>query len=80
MNAPREEPAAEDELSPESPLSKWTVEYRDRLRNLIDREMDQRLRLRVDASDIVQETFATANRMLPDYLRDQPLPVYQWLR
>jgi len=79
MNEPREESEASDEPLPDSPLNDWADEFRDRLRNLIDREMDQRLRGRVDASDIVQDTFAAATRMLPDYLIKRPLPVYQWL-
>src|SRR5262249_35121803 len=42
--------------------------------------MDPRLSVRVDPSDVVQETLAEAHRRLDDYLRDRPLPFYPWLR
>jgi RNA polymerase sigma-70 factor, ECF subfamily len=42
--------------------------------------MDHRLQKRVDPSDIVQETLVLADRRLNQYLRDQPIPFYPWLR
>jgi RNA polymerase sigma-70 factor (ECF subfamily) len=42
--------------------------------------MDPRLAVRVDPSDVVQETLAQADRRLEDYLRERPLPFYPWLR
>jgi RNA polymerase sigma-70 factor (ECF subfamily) len=42
--------------------------------------MDTRLASRVDPSDVVQETLARAHRLLPDYLRNRPLPFFAWLR
>jgi RNA polymerase sigma-70 factor (ECF subfamily) len=38
------------------------------------------LAARLDPSDIVQEVLAEADRRLDDYLRQQPLPFYAWLR
>jgi RNA polymerase sigma-70 factor (ECF subfamily) len=54
--------------------------YRERLRRMIAVRMDQRLRNRVDASDIVQETMVMADRRFDEYLRDPPIPFYPWLR
>lgn len=54
--------------------------HRRRLRGLIDLRLDPRLAARIDPSDVVQESLAEADRRLPDYLRDRPLPFYPWLR
>jgi RNA polymerase sigma-70 factor, ECF subfamily len=51
-----------------------------RLRRLIALRLDPRLAARVDPSDVLQETLAVADRRLPDYFRDRPLPFYPWLR
>ena len=42
--------------------------------------MNQKLQGRLDASDVIQETFAEAARALPAYLNDPKLPVFVWLR
>jgi len=54
--------------------------FRDRLKRMIAVRMDHRLRKRVDPSDVVQETLILASRRLEEYLRDQPIPFYPWLR
>jgi RNA polymerase sigma-70 factor (ECF subfamily) len=54
--------------------------YRDRLRRMIACRMDSRLSARIDPSDVVQDALAEANRQLPDYLSERPLPFYPWLR
>jgi RNA polymerase sigma-70 factor (ECF subfamily) len=51
-----------------------------RLRRLIGLRLDPRLAARIDPSDVLQETLAVADRRLPDYLRDRPMPFYPWLR
>ena len=40
-------------------------EHRDRLKRLVAFRMDRRLAQRVDASDVIQETFAEASRRYP---------------
>lgn len=55
-------------------------EHRARLRKMVAARMDPRLATRVDPSDVVQETMLEAMRMLPEYVLDQPLPFYPWLR
>lgn len=42
--------------------------------------MDRRLVRRLDPSDVVQEALVEALRLLPEYLRDRPMPFYPWLR
>lgn len=53
---------------------------RRRLRQMVAVRMDQRLKTRIDPSDVVQEAFAEAFQLLPEYLIEQPLPFYPWLR
>ena len=60
--------------------SQLLAHHRDRLRRMIAIRVDVRLQTRVDPSDVVQETLATAHRQLPDYLSTRPLPFYPWLR
>ncbi len=54
--------------------------HRRRLQRMVTVRMDSRLKSRVDPSDIVQDTLMHAARLLPEYLRDRPLPYYPWLR
>jgi RNA polymerase sigma-70 factor (ECF subfamily) len=54
--------------------------YRDYLKRMVAVRLDRRLAPRVDASDVVQETLATASRGMDDFLRDQPIPFIGWLR
>jgi RNA polymerase sigma-70 factor (ECF subfamily) len=55
-------------------------QHRPRLRRMVEIHLDERLRARVDASDIVQEAMAEAHRSLPEYLGARPLQFYPWLR
>jgi RNA polymerase sigma-70 factor (ECF subfamily) len=61
-------------------LDEVLTAHRDYLRRLVDLRLDARLRARIDASDVVQETFLEAVRRLPDYLARQPMPFHLWLR
>jgi RNA polymerase sigma-70 factor (ECF subfamily) len=54
--------------------------HRDRLRRMVAIRMDKRLAARVDPSDVVQEALAEASQKLPDYLQQQRLHFYPWLR
>jgi RNA polymerase sigma-70 factor (ECF subfamily) len=56
------------------------VHHRGRLRRMIGVRLDRRLLARIDPSDVVQEVLVEAHTKLDDYLRDQPLPFYPWLR
>jgi RNA polymerase sigma-70 factor, ECF subfamily len=50
-----------------------------RLLQAIALRMDRRVAARVDASDVLQETYLEAFRRLPRYLQAQPMPLYLWL-
>jgi RNA polymerase sigma-70 factor (ECF subfamily) len=54
--------------------------HREFVRQTVALRLDRRLAARVDASDVVQETYLEALRRLPDYLRERPLPLSLWLR
>ena len=53
---------------------------RDRLRRMVQMRMDARMAGRVDASDVLQETFLDASRQLQGYLAEQPMSPFLWLR
>lgn len=50
------------------------------LRRVVDVRMDEVLRVRVDPSDIVQETQLEALRRMDEYIQDPQLPVRLWMR
>jgi RNA polymerase sigma-70 factor (ECF subfamily) len=54
--------------------------HRDRLRRMVELRLDQRLRARLDASDVVQEAFLDVAHDLDAYLADPKLPPLLWLR
>jgi RNA polymerase sigma-70 factor (ECF subfamily) len=47
---------------------------------MVNLHLDARLAARLDASDVVQETFLDAQKLLPAYLKDPRLAFYVWLR
>lgn len=54
--------------------------HKPRLRRMVMLRIDPRLKSRLDASDVVQETLAEAHRRLPDYVKSRDMPFYPWLR
>ncbi len=54
--------------------------YRKRLKRMVRLRLSRHLQGRVDDSDILQEALLEAAKRLPDYLQDQPLPFFLWLR
>jgi RNA polymerase sigma-70 factor (ECF subfamily) len=54
--------------------------HRERLRKMVMLRIDARVRGRLDASDIVQESFLEAWQRLGEYLRDRKTPFFLWLR
>ena len=53
---------------------------RKRLKQMVRLRLNRLLQGRVDDSDILQETYLEAAKRLPDYLANQPLPFFLWLR
>lgn len=54
--------------------------HRTYLRKLIDLRMDDELRVRVDPSDVVQETQLVASQRIDDFLMRRPTSFRIWLR
>jgi RNA polymerase sigma-70 factor (ECF subfamily) len=54
--------------------------YRSELHRVIALRLDPKVRSRVDASDVVQETQLEAFRRLADFLERRPMPFRLWLR
>lgn len=54
--------------------------HRARLRKAIALRPDRRPSPRVDASDVLQETYLEAAKRLPKYFEQQEMPFYLWLR
>jgi len=54
--------------------------FRDRLWRIINFRMDQRLIGRVDADDVLQETYINAEKRIEHFLHDSPDGFFIWLR
>ncbi|MEZ6133640.1 MAG: sigma-70 family RNA polymerase sigma factor [Pirellulaceae bacterium] len=54
--------------------------HRTRLKRLVELRLDQRVRGRVDASDVLQETQLEAFQRSGEYFSDPKVPVFIWLR
>ena len=64
----------------ESAISLLLDRHRRRLRQMVKMRMDDRLVARIDPSDVIQDALADAVKKLPEYIREQPIPFYPWLR
>lgn len=55
--------------------------HRGRLRRMVALRIDERMRGRLDASDVIQEAFLQATERRPQYAREaDPMPPFLWLR
>jgi RNA polymerase sigma-70 factor (ECF subfamily) len=64
----------------EDALNEVLIKHRDRLKRMISVRMNQKLQSRIDASDVIQDTFIEASRALNSYLENPKMPVFIWLR
>src|SRR5262245_38270166 len=64
----------------QSAIGALLEEYRPRLARMIGVRMDPALRGRIDASDVIQETFVEVSERLPRYLERQEMPFFLWVR
>jgi len=71
---------AEVDAGDREAFEKLFAQFRGELRRFIELHLDARLRARVDASDVVQETHLDVLRRLADYLARRPMPFRLWLR
>ena len=61
-------------------FSELLEKHRQRLQKIIAVRIDNRLRGRIDPSDVVQEAYLEASQRLDGYLVDRKLPFFLWLR
>ncbi len=64
----------------EAAFDRLFARYREPLRRAVALRLDRRVAARVDASDVVQETYVEAARRLPAYLEANEMPFDLWLR
>ena len=61
-------------------LGRLFERHRARLRKMVHLRMAPNLRTRIDASDVLQETYVEVSARLGDYLEDPRMPFFVWLR
>jgi RNA polymerase sigma-70 factor, ECF subfamily len=61
-------------------LGELLESHRARLRNMINLQMNELVRGRVDPSDVIQEAFVDATKRLPEFIGNPAVPFYVWLR
>jgi RNA polymerase sigma-70 factor (ECF subfamily) len=54
--------------------------HRQAVHRMVQMRLDQKIRRRVDVSDVVQDVFVEANRRLKEYLKNPEMPFHLWLR
>lgn len=54
--------------------------HRNAIQRMVQMRLDQKIRRRVDVSDVVQDVLIEANRRLAVYLDDPAMPFHLWLR
>jgi RNA polymerase sigma-70 factor, ECF subfamily len=66
----------------EAALAALFAGYREQLRRMVHLRLDRRLTGRVDASDIIQDTYLEVRRRFAEYVEDEDraLPFLLWLR
>ena len=63
-----------------SALNRIFARYRNYVRLVVDMRMEEALRVRLDPSDVVQETQMEASRRIADFLERRPMTFRLWLR
>jgi len=54
--------------------------HRNAIQRMVQMRLDQKIRRRVDVSDVVQDVLIEANRRLEGYLDNPAMPFHLWLR
>ncbi len=54
--------------------------HRNAIQRMVQMRLDQKIRRRVDVSDVVQDVLIEANRRLTSYLENPAMPFHLWLR
>lgn len=76
-----EDPHAEVAIDgdPES-VARLLEEFRGRISRMLTVRMDPRLRGRLDASDVIQDTFLEVQQRIGEYRRRNDMPFFLWVR
>ena len=61
-------------------VERLLARHRDSLHRMIQMRLDQRIKQRVDVSDVVQDVLIEANRRLKDYLNNPAMAFHLWIR
>lgn len=61
-------------------VERLLARHRESLHRMIQLRMDQRIKRRVDVSDVVQDVLIEANRRLQDYLANPVMAFHLWIR
>lgn len=61
-------------------VERLLARHRESLHRMIQLRMDQRIKRRVDVSDVVQDVLIEANRRLQDYLKNPAMAFHLWIR
>ena len=64
----------------EHAMTELFTRHRERLRRMIRLRIDQRLRGRIDLSDVLQDTYLEVARRAREYLEQATMPPFLWLR
>ena len=61
-------------------VERLLTRHRPSLHRMIELRLDQRIKRRVDVSDVVQDVLIEANRRLNDYLQNPVMAFHLWIR
>ena len=61
-------------------LGQLLESHRQRLEHIVQVRLDHRLQSRMNASDVIQETYIEAGERLKEYLENPGVPFFVWLR
>lgn len=61
-------------------VERLLARHRDSLHRMIQMRLDQRIKQRIDVSDVVQDVLIEANRRLRDYLEHPVMAFHLWIR
>lgn len=73
-------PDEPSELADGQQLGDLLETYRTRLKSMVRIRLHQKLRGRIDPSDVIQETFLEVTTRLPQFLENPEVPFYVWVR
>lgn len=68
------------ETGDEWELAKLFEQHSERLTQMIRLRMDRRLQKRVDAADVLQESYVECAKRFAEYRKNSSMPLYVWVR